>query len=51
MGHSVLYCKSAKQKLNVKSSTEVELVGTSDYVLYNLWLITFIDEQGYLVKG
>ena len=36
MGHGVLHCKSGKQKLNVKSSTEAELVASSDYVPYNL---------------
>ena len=50
MGNSILYFKSAKQKLNIKSSTEVELVGTSDSMPYNLWVITIMGEHGYLVK-
>ena len=37
MGVGVIHCKSGKQKLNVKISTEDELVGTSDYVPYSLW--------------
>ena len=45
-----LHCKSSKQKLNLKSSTEAELSGMSDYVTYNLWLIIFMCEQGYPIK-
>jgi hypothetical protein len=33
MGTGGLICKSSKQKLNTKSSTEAELVGASDYFL------------------
>ena len=47
----VLHAKSSKQKLNVKSSTEVELVGTSEYIPYNLWLLMFMDKQGYTIKN
>lgn len=36
MGHGVLHCKSEKQKLNVKSSTEAKLAASSDYVPYSL---------------
>ena len=50
MGHGVLHCKSANQKLNGKSSTYKELVGTSDYGPYSLWLIIFMGEQGYPAK-
>ena len=50
MGLEVLHCKSWKQKLNVKVSTKEELVATSDYVLYNLWLIMFMGEQIYSIK-
>ena len=41
LGVGVLHCKSTKQKLNVKSSTEAELVGASDYMPYNIWLLMF----------
>jgi hypothetical protein len=47
MGIGVLHAKGNKQKLNVKSSTEAELVGNSDYLPYNLWLMHFLHEQGY----
>ena len=47
MGYGMLHCKSHKQKLNTKSSTEAELVGVSDYLPYNIWLIYFMEKQGY----
>ena len=50
MGIEVIHAKTNKQKLNVKSSTEAELVGNSDYVPYNLWLLHFLSEQGYEIK-
>jgi hypothetical protein len=43
-------CKSAKQKLNAKSSTEVELVGASDYLSYPIWGKKFLAGQGYVLK-
>ena len=39
------------QKLNTKSSTEAELVGVSEYIPYNLWLMMFLDAQGYGIKN
>ena len=50
MGVGVIHGKSGKQKLNVKSSTEAELVGVSEYLPYNIWLMMFMREQGYPVK-
>ena len=47
LGMGVLHGKSSKQKLNVKSSTEAELVGVSDYLPYNIWLLMFLSAQGY----
>ena len=46
-GYGMIHCKSSKQKLNTKSSTESELVGTSEYVPYNLWVLLFMTAQGY----
>ena len=40
-------CKSSKQKLNTKSSTEAELVGASDYLPNILWVKMFMEAQGY----
>ena len=49
LGWGALHAKSAKQKLNTKSSTEAELVGLSEYVPYNIWLLNFVGAQGYTV--
>jgi hypothetical protein len=40
-------CKSAKQKINTKSSTESELVGASDYLPNSIWVKFFMDAQGH----
>ena len=50
MGLGVIHCKSSKQKLNTKSSTEAEVVGTSDYVPYNIHMAMFMKHQGYELK-
>ena len=50
LGLDVLHAKCSKQKLNVKSSTEAELVGASEYIPYNLWLVLFMSEPGYKIK-
>ena len=50
-GHGTIHCRSSKQKLNTKSSTEAELVGISDYLPYNLWMKMFLEEQGYALKS
>jgi hypothetical protein len=42
-----LLCKSSKQKLNTKSSTEAELVGASDYLPNTIWVKHFLEAQGY----
>ncbi|KAI2490730.1 Reverse transcriptase (RNA-dependent DNA polymerase) [Fragilaria crotonensis] len=49
-GTGGLVCKSAKQKLNTKSSTEAELVGASDYLPNLMWVQNFLKGQGYEVK-
>ena len=43
MGYSTIHGKALKQKINVKSSAEAELVGVSEYIPYNLWLIIFLE--------
>ena len=42
LGHGMITGKFSMQKLNVKSSTEAELVGVSEYLPYNLWLSNFL---------
>ena len=49
-GIGMVHCKSSRQKLNTKSSTETEVVGFSDYVPYNIWLRNFLASQGYHLK-
>ena len=47
MGHVMIRCHSIKKKLNTKSTTVSELVGTSEYVPFNVWIETFYETQGY----
>jgi hypothetical protein len=49
-GIGAVMSKSSKQKLNVKSSTEAELVGASDYLPYPIWAKKFLAAQGYVLK-
>ena len=44
-------CKSSKQKLNTKSSTEAEVVGASDYLPNTLWIQMFLAAQGYELES
>ena len=37
-GYEMVYCKSSKHKLNTKISTEVKVIGVSDYLPYNIWV-------------
>jgi hypothetical protein len=39
--------KSSKQKIVTKSSTEAELVASSDYASHALWVRNFLCGQGY----
>ena len=49
-GTGGIVCKSSKQKLNTKSSTEAEVVGASDYLPHTLWVKMFMEAQGYNMK-
>ena len=49
-GIGALHTKSTRQKLNTKSSTEAELVVVSEYLPYHIWLINFLEHQGYRVE-
>ena len=51
LGRGMLHGISSKQKLNTKSSTECEVVGTSDYLPFPIWFKFFLEAQGYPVKG
>ena len=45
MGISILHGKASKQKINVKSSTESEIVGLSEYLSYTLWMGYFLKKS------
>ena len=40
-------CKSTKQKVVTKSSTEAELVGASEYLPSTIWVQNFLQAQGF----
>ena len=48
-GRGGMICKSMKHKSNVKSLTEAETVGASDYLPHTLWVMMFLEAQGYPV--
>ena len=43
----MICCNSSKHKLDMKSTTESEIVGTSEYVPFNIWIVMFYESQGY----
>ena len=51
LGWGAVHARSGKQKINTKSSTESELVGLSEYVPYNIWLVNFMKAQGYDIRS
>ena len=50
MGQGALYSASNRQKLNIKSSTEAELVGVDDLMPQILWTRYFLEAQGMKVS-
>jgi hypothetical protein len=49
LGRGVIYGTSKRQKLNTKSSTESEIVGTDDVVPQMLWTLYFLEAQGHKI--
>jgi Reverse transcriptase (RNA-dependent DNA polymerase) len=49
-GRGGLVCKSKRQTINTKSSTEAELVGASDYLPNTLYVKLFMEAQGYPIN-
>ena len=49
--YGIVQGRSSKQKINTKSSMEAELVGVSEFLLYNIWLTNFMKEQGYPIEN
>ena len=50
MGRGGILCKSLKQKLNTKSSTQAEVVGVSEFLPVNIWMQNFMKAQGYTIR-
>jgi hypothetical protein len=50
LGQGVIYGTSKAQKLNTKSSTESEVVGTDDVMPQMLWTLYFLEVQGYKIN-
>ena len=50
LGAGAVISFSRKQRINMKSSTESELVGADDGLLLILGCKYFIEEQGYTVE-
>ena len=49
-GRGGIACKSTKQKLVMKSSTEAELVGASEYLPSTIWVQHFLEAQGFPLR-
>jgi hypothetical protein len=47
MGKGAIFSISRKQKMNARSSTEVELIAADDVVSSIVWTKLFLDKQGY----
>ena len=47
MGAGSIYSTPTKQKLNTKSSMEAKLVGANEVLSQVLWIIYFLEVQGY----
>ena len=50
LGKGAVYSTSTKQKINTKSSTEVEFVGIDDLMPQILWTRLFMTAQGFEVN-
>jgi len=49
-GTGVVDQKSSKQKMNTRSSTECDHVGTREYLPKNIYFEMFMEGQGYKLK-
>jgi len=50
-GTGIIDQKSSKQKMNTRSSTESEVVGTSEYLPKNIFFEMFMEAQGYKLES
>ena len=51
LGRGAIFAKSRAQKLNTISSTESEVVASSEALAQALWTTSFLKHQGYNVKN
>ncbi len=51
LGIGAIYCKSSKQRIVCRSSTESELVAVADGLLILIWMRNFVIAQGYTNVG
>ena len=51
MGIGAVHSKVSVQHFNTKSSTEAEIVGVSEYLPCNSWIMNFMSAQGYKIKN
>ena len=49
-GRGSVYAKLSKKQINVKSSTEGEIVGASEFLPYHIWYKNFMEAQGYEIQ-
>jgi len=47
LGKGAIYSTSQKQKLNILSSTESELIALADILPQTIWTANFLNKQGY----
>ena len=50
LGKGAVFADSTKQKVNARSSTEVEMVGVDDRISKILWTKKFIENQGFNIS-
>ena len=50
MGKGAILSSSTKQKVNLRSSTESEIIGVDDKISKVLWMKRFLEWQGFAVK-
>ena len=50
MGYGMLHFQSSNQNLNAIFLTEAELIGMSEYVNFSVWMVMYMEAQGYDIK-
>jgi hypothetical protein len=50
-GRGIMMSLSKKQRINTSSTTESEVVGVADYLPNTIWMMKFLEAQGYKMKA